>query len=369
MIAVTARARELRAIALTDFPASGTNLTRIMWVHKLYSYASLQCLIFNKLLKLSKRPGLVDIPLPLSNPGSFPNVSQVFHNENIIGTGSFHYPLADNMVKVADYPTFLARQPLQEPFSPFSAFGLKRSPQIRKTPPYMHSLLARESETIRGGSKVIDAEVYANGICALRSRNWLGKDDIDIEPSLPSRLAIDQGSRGWYLPFKEMPLIVTQDKVNFDSTLNSRKRYHFFGGDITENSLVIGHRGWFKLLDLAEFLFRRFGYPGDGSYGKISGQIKSLPKLIIAKVLEFHFVSCVVLLRDLQHIVTSIGEALKSSPESFFLLRSSIQFTRDCFNKLHTNIKYITLGKTFQGRSYAPIPPPPEGGGFLGAIL
>jgi len=369
VVAVTARARELRAIAIAKLPTSRAGLAGVVRSDKGHSNALLQGFVCDKLLELSKRPGLVDISLPLSNPCSLSDMLKVFHDKDVISSGALNYPLADNMVKVADYPAFLTREPLQEPLGSPGAFSLKRSPQIRKMPPYMHSLLSREPETVGSSGKIVETEVYANGPCALGSGNWLGEDDIDIEPSLPSRLAIDQSSRGRLLTLKQMPLVVSQNKRNLYSAFNSGKGNHLSGRDVAKYPLVVGYRSWFKMPDFSQFSFRGLSNSGDSPYSQIGSKLVSLFKVIVAKVLKPNFIGCLVLFGYLQNIIASLGKALKSSPECLNLFWGSIQFTRDCFNKLHTNIKYITKGKSFQGRGYAPIPPPPKGGGFLGAIL
>jgi hypothetical protein len=63
-----------------------------------------------------------------------------------------------------------------------------------------------------------------------------------------------------------------------------------------------------------------------------------------------------------------LGKGLKSISKSFKLLRGSIKFASYCFNKLHSNLEYITYRKVCQERR-APIPPTTEVVGFLGAIL
>jgi hypothetical protein len=74
-----------------------------------------------------------------------------------------------------------------------------------------------------------------------------------------------------------------------------------------------------------------------------------LSYLPVAKVLKFYFVCCSTLFGNLQHIVASIGETLKGASQSLKLLWGSIKFARNCFNKLHINIDYITLKEGGQG--------------------
>ena len=369
MVTIATRAREKRAIAMPNQTTSGASLTGIVGGNKSYSYALLQSFILNKLLKLREGPGFVDISLLFSNFCMLSDVFEVFHNKDIIRCGALNYALADDMVCLANYPAFFARQLFQEPFSPLGAFGLERSPQIRKMPPYIHCLLTREPKTIGSSSDIIDAKVYPNRICSFRSRSWLGKNDVDVEPLLPLRLAINQGSRGRLLPLKKMSLIVTQDKGDFDSTPHRGKRHHLFNRDVAKNPLVIGNRGRLKLLDFAEFLLRRLCYPSSRSDGKISRQPISVSNLSVAKVLELNFIRGVALFRHLQHIITGVGKALKGSPKNFGLFHTGIQLARNCLNKLHSNMKYITYRKVCQQRREHQFLPSIKMRGFLGAIL
>jgi hypothetical protein len=369
MVAVTTRAREKRAVTITYCTTPRASLAGIVGVNKGCGDTPLQSLILYKLLELRERPGLMDISLLFSNPCAFPDMFKVFHNKDIAGTTSFYYSLANNVVKVADYSTLSTRKLFQEPLSSFSAFGLKRSPQIRKMPPYVHSLLARESEPIRGGSDVIDTKVYPNRVRTLRSRDWFRKDDIDVKTLLPLGFTIDQSSRGRLLPFKEMPLVVAKNKRNFNSALNSRKRHCFFGRNIAKYPLVVSHRGGLKFPDLAKFAFRGFSYSSDSPYCQIGSQAKSISDFMVAKVLKFNLIGCLILPGYLQHIVTGISEALKGSSKSFSLLWGGIEFTATSLNQFHSSVSYITYKELCQERREAPIPPATEAVGFLGGIL
>jgi len=346
MIAIATGAREKRTIAMTNLATSRTGLAGVIGNDKGHCNAFLKSFIADKALKLREWPGLVDIPLPLTHFGSLPDMFKVFHYQNVIRADAFNYSLADNVVEVADYPALLARKPLQEPSNPSSAFGLERSSQIRKMPPYMHCLLPREFEAIRSGGDIVDAQVYSNRISPLRSRNWSGEDDVNIEAPLPFRFAIDQSRRSGFLAFKQMPLVIPQDKGNLNSAVYRRKRHHFFGGNKAEYPLVITYRCGLKLSNLPHFSFRRFGDSGNGTYRQIGRKVVSLFKVIIAMMLELNFIGCPVLFGYLQDMIASSSKALECSPKCLSLLRGSIQFTRDCFNKLHSGINYITLGKS-----------------------
>jgi len=180
MVAIATGAGEKRAIAMTELGASGAGLAGMMRVNKGNSYAFSQGLILNELLKLREGPGLVDISLLLPHLNPRPDVLEVFHHGYSIRCGALNYALADGVVNLADYPAFPARQPFQEPCSSFSAFGLKRSPQIRKMPPYMHCLVTRKPEAIGSSGDIVDAKVYPDGVGSFRSGDWLRQSYIDI---------------------------------------------------------------------------------------------------------------------------------------------------------------------------------------------
>jgi hypothetical protein len=356
MITVATRGTgEERAVAMPDLAASGAELAGMMRVNIGNRHVPLQSLILYKFLELGEWPGLVDMPLPFSNPSPLPNMLEVFHNEDIIRCGISDNPLADDVVEVADYPAFLARQLFQEPFSSLSAFGLEGSPQIRKVPPYVHSLFARKPRTARSGGEVVDAEVYPDRVSPLGSGDSYREDDVNVITPLSGVPSINHSGRCRLLPPKEMPLIITKDKRDFNSTLNGRKRHHLFSRNIAENPLVINHRSRFEFLDLVEFPFGRLSYSGNSPDGKIGSQPISVSYIPIAKMLELHLVGCAVLFRDPKHIVTSIGESLKGGSKSFSLLNASSKFARGCFDKFHGKIKYITLGKGMSSTFLLPL--------------
>ena len=368
MVAITTRAGEQRAVTMTNLTTARAGLAAITWVNIGYSNVLLQSFILNEFLKLEEGPRLLDIPLSPPHLSPLSDMLQVFHNQNIARSSALNYSLANNVVKIANYPTLLARKPFQKPFSSFSAFGLERSPQIRKMSPCVYCLFAREPETVRSSSDIVDTEVYSDGLSAFRSGDWLGKNDIDVKAPLSFRFPIDQSSRSGALSFKKMPLVVTKNERNFNSTFGRGERHHLFNRNIAKYSLVIRHRGWLELLDFAKFPLRRFSYPGNGSYGKIGSQAELLLKLIVAEMLELYFVGGLVCLRYLKHIITGIGKAIKGSPESFSLLRSSTQLTRYCLNKFHSYLYYITLRHSVK-RGGGVFLPSLKGVGFLRPIL
>ena len=346
MVAVTTMgAAEVGTVTDAELSASGTESAGVTRINKSHSNALLQSLVPDEPLELGKRPRLVDVPLPLSDLGSLPDVLEVFHHEDVVWRGGLDYPLADGVVQVADYPAFLAREPFQEPLGSLGAFGLEGSPQIRKVPPYVHSLLARKPETIGCGGEVADAEVYPDRVSSLWSGDSPREDDIDVVSPLSAISSIDHHSGSGSLPLKEMPLVVAQNKGDSDSAVDCGERDHFLGGDVTENPLVIGHRSRLEAPDLAEFPLGRLGHSGDGSDGEVGGQAVSLPDFIIAEVLEFDLVCRAVVLGYLQRMIAGIGKSLKGCPESLGLLRAGIEFARGCFDKFHSDTEYITLGK------------------------
>jgi len=345
MVAVATGTRENGAITASNLATAGAGLTGVLWLDKDHTDAFLDGFIPDKILKLSKRPGLVDIPLLLPNLCSLPDVLQVLHNQNIGRSTSFNYSFADDMIEIADYSTLLPRKPSQEPFGSLGAFGLKRSTQARKMPPYMHGFFAGESESIRSSSEVVDTEVDTNWISAFGARNRLRQSNIDIETSLPFGLTINQGCRCRFLSREKMPLVVAQNEGNFDSPLHSREGDHFFGGDITEYPLVVCYRSGLELLYFAKLSLRCLCDSSDSPHRKVGSKMIPLFKGIVAKVLELNLVGCFVLFGYLQGIVAGICEVLKCRPKSLVLLRSSIQLARYCFNKFTHSMNYITFRK------------------------
>jgi len=355
MVAVATGAKEKRAITMANLATPGTDLASIMRVNKGHGYTLLQSLVFYKFLELGKRPGLVDIPLPLSSFGTLPDVLEGFHYQYIVWGGGLDYPLTDYVVKVADYPALLARKPFQELLSISCAFGLERSPQIGKMPPYMHGSFAGKPESKGSSSKVIDTAVYADRIPSFWSGDRFREDDVNIISPLPAIPSVDYSSRGRFLPFEEMPLVVAQGKWDFNPAFNSRKGYHFPIWDIAENPLVIRNRSWLELSDLAEFSFGTFSHPGNGSDGKIGRQSIAVSYIPVAKMLKLYLVCCPILFRNFKHIIADIGKIMKGCSQSFSLFGASVKFARDCLNKLHINLKYITFRKQVSSAFLPPL--------------
>lgn len=336
------------SIAAPKLATSGTGMRAISRVGINNGDAFLQSFIFDKPLELSKRPGVMDVPSLFSNPEPFPDVGQLLHHDNIAFAEAIDNPAAYVVVEPADYSVLLSRKLFQELFGSFRAFGLESRPQSLKSPPYMHCLLSRKPETIGNSSNIVDAKVYSNGISARWSGNWLGEDNIDVKPFLPFGPAVNQNCRRWFLTFKKMPLVVTQNKGDFNSALNCGERYHLLSRNIAENSLVIGRRSWLKFFDFAKPSFRRFCYPGNSSYRKVSCQAVSFLKLTVAKMLELYFVGCFVFLSYLKNMTAGVGKAPKSCPKSFNLLWGRIKFALNCLDKFHYTVDYITLAQIHQ---------------------
>lgn len=326
-------------------------LTGISRVSIKRPYAFSQTLVLNEILKLSERPRLMNIPLGLSHFGPLPDMLQVFYDENILRAGAVNYSPADNMIDMANYPALLARQPLQELNSPLCAFSLQRCPQIREMPPDMHSLLPRESESIRCNSEIVDAQVNPDRLRAVGSRNRDTQHDADIESLLSCVPAIHYHSGGRFLPFKKMALIVAQNEWNFNPALDSGQGNHLSTGNIAEDALVVTHRRRLKLSDLAQLLFRRFRYPGNSPDSEVCRKPMLFPYCVIAKVLKLHLVCGVILFRYLQHVIAGTGKTLKRYSQCLGLIWSGIKFTTDCLNKFHVNTNYITLRRRYQAHS------------------
>lgn len=337
MIAITTGGT-IEAMAISDgkLPTSGTGMGRIPRVDIDHGNTSLQGLVFDKLGKLSERPGVVDVPLLLPNLRPVPYVGQLLHHDDISLSEAIHNPAGDNMVDVTNYPALPPGKPSQKLLGSSRAFGLESRTQRSKPPPYIHSVFAGKSKAIRACSKIVDSKVDSNGIRPGRSRNRLGKDNVNVEAFLPFGPAIYQDGRGGLLVLEEMPLVVSEDKRNFDPSPDGGEGDHFFGSYVSEDTLVVGDGSRLEILYSSKLPFGSFSNPCYGPYGEVGCKAELLLKIVVAEMLKLDLVGSLVLSGHLKDIVAGVCKGLHCCLQRLGLLWSWVELTRYCFDKLHS---------------------------------
>lgn len=336
MIAIATRAGEKVFLARTKLTATRTDMGCIFRVNKKHRHTSLKSLVSNKSLELPERPRLMQISSIFALLGVFPNVSKIFHNNNISCFKVINDSPADSMVDVSHDSSLLAREPSQELFSSPRAFGLKRRAKLAILPSYIHSFLARKSHSIRSSSEVIDSKVNPNWARAFGLGNFSGEHNIEIKSLLG--LAVEKYSAFRLLVFQKMALIIPYIKLYLQSAIDSRNRNLFLLGIIGENPLVIISRIRFEGKRFSPLSFKDIGNSGNGSHGKVSAKAEPLSYRFITKMVELDLILGPIFLGYLECIITSIGKLVESFSKNTKLFWRDFKFTFNCLDKFHISI-------------------------------
>ncbi len=119
----TTIARKEPPVSRSDFPAEATGLACVCWIHIDDRTPPLQSLVLDKALKLPESPGM-----QLSIQSSafiFPDVSYLFHSDDIAVPQTAYNFSAYSMVFASHKPFPSARQSFKMPFGRFRAFSLQ----------------------------------------------------------------------------------------------------------------------------------------------------------------------------------------------------------------------------------------------------
>jgi len=256
--------------------------------------------VFDKATELPERPRVLDLPLLPSYPDTVADVFQVFHHVDISGFTGLNNRLADPVVEVGHPSPLFARQPFQEVFCSGRAFGLQRLPQFGVMLPDVHGLPSGEFQTVGGGGDVVDATVNANNVTVFGwEGNFTVDHDMDIE--LFGSTVVAECSRSKLLSGEKTTLEVADVKFKFEPAVYGGNRNLFPFLDKREGAGVEAHTGGLELpgLGLFTLLFGCFGDPGNSTDNKVSVEAVLFLNSVVAKMLQFHFVSCFVVQRNL----------------------------------------------------------------------
>jgi len=332
--------------------ATGASFGSILGVNIDNGDTPLQCFIFNKGLELSEGPAIVDIPLLLPNPCSFSDVGELFHHDELPFSDGLNYSFADSMIEVGHPPSLLPGKPSQELLSSLRAFGLERRAKVLEMPPYILSLSTGEFKSIGGGGNIVYSQIYSNWFYSLRYLRYrLGKNYINIKFLLS--LLIDKDSKGRFLPFKKISLVITNSKRYLQSPFNCGKRDLLLIRIIGKNPLVVINRSCLERFNFSWFSLSRLRNSTYCSYGKICSKVKFSPYIFITKLLKFKAISGFLSLRNLQDIVASIGKTLHCFFKSLPLFFGRLKFAFNCFYYHYTYIisykKGVSTGQFLPG--------------------
>lgn len=334
---------EEMTFAITSF-SMFTNralLRRVFWVNIDNLYPFSKSLVFNKRAELSKRPGMKKKSLFLGKFNSVPDIFQIFKDKNIIRLARVNNSFADGVVDIGHPSLLFTRQAFQEAFSPFRPFGLQRLAKTCISFTNVHNLLAREFKTIGSGSKIINASVASDRIVTRRNRNFFFKNEINIKSLF--RFFINQYCRSRFLTFKKSSLKITKRKFDFQSTVNSGKRYAFFGFNKSKK-VFIKVKGiafeyfWFSL----SFCTNSCNSP----YNIVSSKTISFFDLIVANMVEFISIPKFLFSGDSKDVVTCLGKFRDSLKNRLSFLAINFKLAFDCFYKFHAIRNTIAFVKS-----------------------
>lgn len=336
---LTGFAREPMPVTLraSDSPTAGTSLTGVSRIHIGHGNTLLQSIIFDKGLELPEGPGMGDTPLLSPQSDTLPDMCQVFHNQDITGLTCRDNFLADSVVQVGHPPSFLARQPFQEPLSSPRALGLEFTPKVCIVVADMHGLFAGELLPIGGGGQVIDAPVNSNRIGTFGEGDFPVHHNVDIE--LPLALAKGERCGSRLLPPEESSLEVADVELeSLEPSIVGGNGDGFFSFIKAEGaSIERKTRGAEGLGDFLPFLgyLDSFGYPGNSSNNQVGLKAILLFDLVVAEVLKLDLIGGPFSDGNLQNIVASSSKPPQGFMEDGPLFIINLDFAFNRFDKLH----------------------------------
>jgi len=359
-------------VASGNVSTSGALLRGISGINKTNWNALSQGFVFNKPLEHGKSP-TVNLPITLPpKVGSAPDVGQLLKNDNgAIKSGSVaHQPLTYVVQRPPMEAVFPAAKSSKDSLSAPGAFALKRATHS-KVVVFAPVEFASTKELIRrGDDNILNSQVNPNNtLGGIRRWNKFLQNKVKVEGLIP----INKISRAKFPRFilKIASLVVTQDKLAPDSVPIGRKRavIRFDGA----GSGIIADRG--KVPEVRprtlpfEAGFHRLSYFVTSGTAKVRREFKQLTGRIIDLVVQGYFVSKLLIPSNITNPVAGSGVCLYRLKQKLRVLWKKLYSDR-AFDFFHIHI--LTQYKRFvksKERGCAPIPPTPEGMGFLGAFL
>lgn len=252
-------------------------------------------LILDENTELAESPGVLNLSLLLGYPHAVADVFQVFHYDNVSGLTRLDNRLANPVVEVAHPSLLFTRQPSQEALGPFRAFGLQRLPQFGVMLPNMHSLPSRKLQTIGCAGEVVDSAVNAKDISAFWwERNFAVDNNMNVEFFGSTVITQSSGSR--FLFCEQTALEVANIKFKFKPAADGSNRNFFPLLDKREGAGIKAHAGGFELpgFGLLALFLGGFGDTSNSTNNKVSVETIFILNSVVAKMLQLHLVSCLI---------------------------------------------------------------------------
>ena len=237
------------------------------------------------------------------------------------------------MVDVANYSALLPGKPFQELFSSLRAFGLESRSQRFKPLPYMHNVTAGEPQPVGTSSEIVNPQIDPDRVQSERFRNRFGEDNIDVKAVFGSSIHQDGGGR--VLVFEETSLVLSEDKRDFDSSLNGGEGNHFFGGYISEGVSVIRDGSRSEVFYSAGFPFKSCCDSCYSFRSEVGCEVELFLEVVVAKVMKFEFACGSVFFSYLKGVVASIRKRPRSGFQRFSLFWGRVELASYGFGELY----------------------------------
>ena len=309
----------------------GTPLRSIMRVHVSDYNAFFDGLIFDKGLKLGKRPAVDDGPLPFDESYSLSDMLKVLEDECIAPVGIIHDLFANTVVYVGHPASFFSAEPFQEFFRSFRAFGLERRPEFNILFSFMHYLPTGEFKSVRRICDIINSPVYTgniaawNGILKYATYGYMYKKAFMF-------FVINYFSGRGGFAVKHISLVIAYDDRNvFKPSVNrGHGRFHIFK---RKRSCVEVERA--SIERLSSFTC---GHPRYRPDDEVCGETVSVLNIVVAKLLNPEFIFSSVFGGYFKNIVACVIKSGKSVFDGIKLCIVKNKLAFDGLSKLFHSI-------------------------------
>ncbi len=300
-------------------------------------------LVRDKALKLIKRPAVQCSSLRLSNRHPITNAVKVFQgNRALCVLSLFDNAFADHVVGVASKTTLFTRQFFELAFSRFGLFLLEFTSQASMPMPDIIDVAAGEGFAIRIGGDVDDSQINAKRACHI-----YGSGIIYIAGRQQIEVTLKQNEVAFpLLVFEQFPLTLTAGKRRFDPAFKSPDGNGRVDQVVTEQAGIVGNTaGYLKGAPGFLVQFVSVGNLGDTAHNHLSGQIETLPNVIVNSLLELVLAKRLMLPGVITDIITCLVSPFKRLLQEVKLLLSWLEL--NLCRKFHI-LKYSTFVRRWQ---------------------
>jgi len=345
----------------TTLTAQRTILAGVGRVNVDHVDASPLRLVFDKVLKLTKRPA-IEAESHLFEQAPVSDVGQVFQHEGISWLKRIHNLLADVVVHITHPSVFSARQLFKHPATAGCAFALKRTPNVSKAVADVCRLLAGKLHARTCAAQIDDTKVNTDDLTlapgGVGRGTFLGQHDVDVKVFLALRIV--DGRRRWFLALEQPKLIVADGQGYLAPACNRRNRNRECIKILFQAKQVFVQikRRWPEQLGLPAFAFRGLDSPrhaGETTTNVVGSQTVSLFERVVALVVERDVVRDPLVKCHLKRIVASLRILQHRISQGLRIFWCDFELAFNGLNDFH-DPKYTISEVTGQGgNDFSPV--------------